>query len=156
MDIRRMESGEAEAVATLVMASFSECVAADYGPEGVETFTEFARPASLIERDQTDHSTLVAEADGRLLGMVQLQRPGHVRMLFVAPDMQRQGIGRALLDAALEIAARQHPDVTTVTVNSSPYAVEPYRRMGFAVVGPPEIKCGVISIPMTKQIPRDV
>ncbi len=151
-----MQPGEAEKVFSMVMASFSRYVAPDYRPEGVETFTEFARPANLIERDQTDHLTLIAEADGQLLGMVQLQRPSHVRMLFVAPDMQRQGIGRALLDAALEIATRQHADVTTVTVNSSPYAVEPYRRMGFTVAGPPETKCGVISIPMTKQIPRDV
>ena len=151
-----MKSEEAEAVASLVIASFSQCVAPDYESDGVEAFTEFARPSNLAERDRTGHTTLVAEAEGRLLGMVQLQWPSHVRMLFVSPEAQRRGIGRALLDAALEILNSESPHATTVTVNSSPFAVEPYEKMGFAVSGPRQSKGGVISIPMTKMIRTDV
>ena len=47
---------------------------------------------------------------------------------------------------------REFPELTDVTVNSSPYAVEPYEKMGFAVSGPRDAKGGVISVPMAKKI----
>ena len=62
---------------------------------------------------------LTAVADGRLLGTVMLQLPPHagqvvrgpdeaeVRALAVAPEAQGRGVGRALLRAVAERAARR-------------------------------------------------
>lgn len=59
---------------------------------------------------------IVAEQDGRLVGYVALQAIGRLQdgargadlhHLFVAQDLRGQGVGRQLLDAAQEAAARQ-------------------------------------------------
>ena len=47
----------------------------------------------------TNHA-LVAESDGRLLGLCLLTQAGKVALCYVAPDALRSGVGRALLQAA--------------------------------------------------------
>jgi ribosomal protein S18 acetylase RimI-like enzyme len=66
-----------------------------------------------------DGQILVAVRDGRILGTVMLQRwpragqvvrgpdEAEIRALAVAPDGQRKGTGRALLDAVIDLAAGQ-------------------------------------------------
>ena len=58
---------------------------------------------------------------------------GEVHALFVEPDRQRAGIGRALWQKMLERAAKR--GVTTLYLDADPAAVPFYRAMGLAVVG---------------------
>ncbi|AKM33062.1 GNAT family N-acetyltransferase [Pandoraea faecigallinarum] len=61
--------------------------------------------------------------------------PGHVEMLFVAPEARRQGIGAALLAHAV-----RELGCTRVDVNEqNPQALAFYRREGFEVTGRSEL-----------------
>ena len=42
----------------------------------------------------------VAYEGDRLIGFLALKPPGHLDQIFVLPEMQRRGVGRALLDFA--------------------------------------------------------
>lgn len=53
-----------------------------------------------------EHRSWVAEIDRRPVGFIELEADGHIDMLYVDADHQRQGIGRALLER-VEAAARQ-------------------------------------------------
>ena len=53
-----------------------------------------------------EHRSWVAEIDRRPVGFIELEADGHINMLYVDADHQRQGIGRALLER-VEAAARQ-------------------------------------------------
>jgi putative acetyltransferase len=60
---------------------------------------------------------------------------GKVEMLFVYPDWMGQGVGRALLEHAV-----QNMDATQLDVNEqNPKALGFYQRMGFVVVGRSEL-----------------
>jgi [ribosomal protein S18]-alanine N-acetyltransferase len=56
-------------------------------------------------------------------------------LLAVAPQTQRQGIGRALLDAVIENARMANADNVFLEVRDANPAIELYTAMGFIEVG---------------------
>ncbi len=89
---------------------------------------------------------LVAVEDGRILGTATLElaerlgdedRPldpgeAHLRMLAVRPDARRRGIGRLLMEAAIERARREGKTVLTLnTTRRMRVAQALYGAMGF-------------------------
>ncbi len=149
--VRPMADDELQAVSAMAMAVFSVHVAADFSAEGIEVFSASAEPDQIEARNAADHFTLVAHIDSRLAGMIQMRTSGHVRMLFVLPDVHRRGIGRALVTAATERLEPAPAGPTRITVSSSRYAVSAYQRMGFEVTGETDTTSGVISVPMQRE-----
>jgi GNAT superfamily N-acetyltransferase len=89
------------------------------------------RPDS-IRRDPT----YLVESAGRILGFYQLRLDGaaaEVKMMFVAPEALRAGLGRRLW-AHLEDTARA-AGVMRLEVDSDPHAEGFYRAMGMRRVG---------------------
>jgi predicted GNAT family N-acyltransferase len=80
--------------------------------------------------------------------MLQLWTFSHISMLFVSAESQRNGVGRGLLNKAIELCRRQSPQVRVLTVKSSPNAVNAYARLGFAVAGSECCERGIRSVPM--------
>jgi GNAT superfamily N-acetyltransferase len=78
----------------------------------------------------------VAEADGRLAGMIALGDAAdhaEVEDFFVAPEAQGEGIGRALLEALrAECRAR---GLNRIEVDADPNAEAIYARLGFQRIG---------------------
>lgn len=79
---------------------------------------------------------LVAANDEDILGVCVLALRGHdasLEHLWIAPDRQRQGVGRALVGVALEIAAKA--GVPRVAVESDPFAEGFYTGLGARRIG---------------------
>jgi GNAT superfamily N-acetyltransferase len=70
----------------------------------------------------------------RIVGVLLLNDGWNLVNLFVAPTNYGQGIGRALVAAATEHARATGHDA--LCLNSSDFAVDFYRRLGFVQVGP--------------------
>ena len=151
--IRSMNLEEAGAVSRLVMESFDAYVAPGYSLEGIRVFSEFATEQAIKSRD-THGFTYVAELGGQLAGVIQVQQPSHVLLLFVRPTFFRRGIARQLMDWAVQEIHRSAVDVDSITVNSSLYAVPAYERLGFRVSGEERNDNGVLCMPMTRTISR--
>jgi ribosomal protein S18 acetylase RimI-like enzyme len=87
---------------------------------------------------------LVAEVDGEPSGLAWVrlvdEEPAvaHLYQMWVAPDRRGQGVGRALLDMAVQWARTvgAHAVRLDVTVSNSP-AVQLYEQAGFRPVGTP-------------------
>ncbi len=88
---------------------------------------------------------LVAELDGHVAGYIRV-RPGdppgagdhvaHISGLAVAPGFQRQGVGRALVDAAISAArARRARRMTLRVLGHNEAALRLYESNGFVVEG---------------------
>ena len=67
----------------------------------------------------------------------------HISLFFVRREWHRRGVGRALLHAMASAA-----DYPEMTVHSSPYAVEVYRRFGFVPLGGEREENGIRYTPM--------
>ena len=98
----------------------------------------------LAPRVGTYH--LVADLDGRAVGVLELvttpteprhRHVGEVNLVAVHPDWSGRGVGRALLEAALDLADNwldlRRLSLTVFVDNR--VAVELYRRLGFDVEG---------------------
>ena len=103
-------------------------------------------PAEWLERWRHDltltpeyldaHRAWVAERKDAILGVCVLALHGHhalIEHLWIAPDQQRQGVGRALVTVALEIAAQC--DAQRVEVESDPFAEAFYAGLGARRIG---------------------
>jgi GNAT superfamily N-acetyltransferase len=145
---RAMNIGEEAAVMALVRPVFDRFEAPEYAPQGVEEFYHFANAESMRLRAGT-HFCLVAEAEGKLVGMIEIRNCQHIALLFVDAGWHRRGIARTLFELALEECRRRIGELKLFTVNSSPYAIPFYRSVGFAAVAEEQAVNGLRFTPMT-------
>jgi len=124
----------------LALRVFMAFEAPDYNEEGIANFSEF-----IADREKTDPLAMYgAVQDGNLVGMSATRNGGrHICLLFVDEKHHGQGIGRRLVDTM----RRKCPE-PSITVNSSPYAVEIYKKMGFVPTDCELVNDGIRYTPM--------
>jgi GNAT superfamily N-acetyltransferase len=144
--IRFMGEGEEHEVCALVARIFDEYVAGDFSTEGIEEFYRYADPGAMAERSREGDTVLLAEDDGQILGMLELKGRNHIAMLFVGD--QGRGLGRALVERALQLCREKTDGLEQVSVHASLYAVPIYRKLGFEAEGPKRTENGITYVPM--------
>jgi GNAT superfamily N-acetyltransferase len=127
-------------------------VAPLFSEEGINEFRSFIDPPRLRERLSPTSFILVAEIDIKMVGVIGVRDWGHVFLLFVKGDQQRKGIARSLLSEVLKRGRKARPDLERITVNSSPNAVEAYRRMGFIPTSGEQLTNGIRYVPMAMEL----
>ncbi|MBV4534116.1 GNAT family N-acetyltransferase [Pseudomonas sp. SWRI107] len=147
MQIRKMTHEDLPSASALCLESFMLAVAPSLPPQGVETFTKIAAEDALAERMASDNLMLVCIADGALVGLIEFKEGRHVTMLFVAPAWQRRGVGKSLMNSALEQTRAK-----VVTVRASLLSVAAYESYGFALAGAVGEIAGLVYQPMDKRL----
>lgn len=97
--------------------------APDYSEQGIRTFTDF-----INNKEATDNLQMYgAFMNGELVGVIATRNSGnHIALFFVDSKYHRQGIGRKLFEKAAAVSTADN-----ITVNSSPFAVAVYQKLGF-------------------------
>jgi GNAT superfamily N-acetyltransferase len=145
--IAGIASGEEQQVLDLVRQVFDSNVAPAYSIEGNEEFHRYLKLEDFIKRIHTNHQVFVAkDSAARIVGVVEIRDSFHISLLFVREDVQRSGIGRALVRQAITVA--KAAGAVSMTVNSSPNAVAGYESFGFRAVADEQIINGIKFIPM--------
>jgi len=138
---------ETELAMALVWQVFCEFEAPEYEAEGVEEFRTFILVENITNKMRTGEMRLWgAFSDGALRGVLAERGAGHISLLFVQKEFHRQGISRALMEHYTQLC--RNAEVEDITVNSSPYAVEVYRRLGFTETGAEQTQKGIRFTPM--------
>ena len=137
--VRRLAPEEVPAALELCWQVFLEFEAPEYSPEGVAAFR-----ASLDDKERVRKLNFYGAFDGeKLVGVLCMRPPQHIGGFFVDAVYHCRGIGRRLFEAM-----RQDYKVQAFTVNSSPYAVEVYRRLGFVPTDTEQLTDGLRYTPM--------
>jgi GNAT superfamily N-acetyltransferase len=146
---QEMKPGEESEISGLVASVFMEFVAPGYAQEGVDEFLSFVTPEKIRGRVQAGESfVLTAKEENALAGIIEIKNIDHVALLFVAKKYHRQGIAKKLFELALARSCSLKPELREVSVNSSPYAVNIYKRLGFKQTGPEQVLNGIRFIPL--------
>ena len=137
--VRRLNEDEIPAALELSWEVFSQFEAPEYSEEGIREFRK-----SLDDEDRTRTLTFYGAFYGdRLVGTLCMRKPQHIGGFFVKEDYHRKGIGRSLFETM-----RKDYDRQEFTVNSSPYAVEIYRHLGFQETDTEQTVNGIRFTPM--------
>lgn len=149
MEIFKMEKSDINDALDLVWMVFEEFEATDYSSVGIEEFKSFINYSSIIGKLEKGEMNFWGSKDceGNLTGVIATSDESHICLLFVKKEYHRQGIARNLFDIVKEECMKR--DVTDrITVNSSPYAIEVYYRMGFVDAGNERTVKGISFTPM--------
>ena len=136
----------------LAWRTFLRFEAPDYRPEGVRSFYDFVTDERLRQLFLTgSYQMLAAFVENRMAGMITLRGEGHISLLFVEERYHKCGIGRALVTALADYL-RNEMGIERMTVNSSPYGIGFYHKLGFRDLGAEKELDGVRYTPMEKML----
>jgi GNAT superfamily N-acetyltransferase len=76
-------------------------VAPDYAQQGRDLFAQVVTADYLCSLPLRQGFTLVANFDGRMVGMCAFRDGHHITLFFVLPEFQGRGIGRRQAGAAI-------------------------------------------------------
>ena len=147
MEIRRLEKEEYGTALDLAWKVFGQFEAPDYSEQGTQAFY-----ASIHDGDYISQLRIYGAFDGAaLIGLLATRSGGaHIALFFVDGAYHRRGVGRQLFfRAAGDCAAAE------MTVNSSPYALEAYRRLGFNETDTERVEDGIRYTSMLCVIKRE-
>jgi GNAT superfamily N-acetyltransferase len=128
MNILKLQKSDIRDALDLVWTVFLEFEAPDYTSQGIEEFKKFISYDSMIELVEKEELFFWGcTVSNELAGVIATRGTNHVCLLFVKKEFHRKGIAKRLFQEVLE----SQKSVDYITVNSSPYAVEVYHRLGF-------------------------
>ena len=138
--IRKLRHEEVDKALSLVWKVFQEYEAPDYTEDGVEEFYKSIHDESYLSM-LCLYGAFIRE---ELVGIIATRSEGtHVALFFVDGKYHRQGIGKMLFQAA-----RSANTTGKMTVNSSPYAVCVYHKLGFKDTGTEQVVNSLRFTPM--------
>ncbi|MGY6694995.1 MAG: GNAT family N-acetyltransferase [Roseinatronobacter sp.] len=110
-------------------------------------FIEEQRVPEEIEIDDQDADALhvLARLDGRPVGcarLLLLEDTGKIGRVCVLQDMRGQGVGVALIRAALDVL-RAQPGVTCAKLGAQTHAIGFYEKLGFLPHGQTYLEAGI-------------
>ncbi|MDH3646588.1 MAG: GNAT family N-acetyltransferase [Gammaproteobacteria bacterium] len=138
---------DARAISELMVPVAKAQIAREFVAEGQEALLSGMTPAALEQNMLQGYPYYVAFDQEPLVGVIGMRGYSHVYHLFVAEEMQHQGVGRKLWDRASRDSLAAI-NLSEFTVYSSRYAEAFYHRLGFRRTGDEKERQGVIAIPM--------
>ena len=146
--IKKVEFNMIEEALLMVIKVFMEFDAPDYSQEGIETFRK-----CIIENKEFKNCFKTGEQmmigafiDNKIIGVLSISIRNHISLVFVDKKYHRIGIATQLFNKVLKEIVDKKAD--KITLNSSPYAVPFYSKIGFVATDIQQVKDGIKYIPM--------
>ncbi|WP_415524777.1 GNAT family N-acetyltransferase [Clostridium sp.] len=108
----------------------------------------YVKPDLLKEWLKNISYSFVALHKNEIVGVIEVRNANHISLLFVKKEYQKMGIAKNLLKISLDKSQNIDNSISEIEVNSSPYAVEIYKSMGFIKIDIEQVVNGIKFIPM--------
>ncbi len=149
--IRKITAGEVPEAMELALEIFMQFEAPDYAPSGVETFKrDIIENEEYLANARRGLCPIYAAFDGdkmvSLMGMRSSKT--HINLVFTRKEYHRRGIARAIFRYLLDDLLTENPALTELTLNSSPYGLPFYLKIGFVPLGDEREINGIRFTPM--------
>ncbi len=146
-EIRKITSSEVNKALNLALEVFMQFEAPDYKPEGVETFKrDIIENEEFISKCRRGNCPIYAAFDnGKIIGMIGMRKNRtHINLAFTKKEYHRKGVATAIFKYLL----RDNPQLSEITLNSSPYGLPFYLNLGFVPQSEEQERNGIRYIPM--------
>lgn len=146
MRIVKLNKDDIKDAIDLVWKVFQEFEGPYYSKEGVEEYKNFLYSNAIIDRFDKKEMLFWGYKDkDNLVGVIATRGTNHISMLFVNKEYHKQGIASDLIQVVKERCEGQ----CNITVNSSPYAIDFYHKLGFSDTGKELTMDGIRFTPMS-------
>jgi len=136
----------------LAWTTFMKYEAKEYSEEGIHNFKEFVTDETLRKMFiKGEYQMWVAIKNEQVIGMITLRNGNHISLLFVDERYHHLGIASNLMEVLKESVQKGIKATPYVTVNSSPYAVGFYEKVGFNRLDLEQTRDGIRYTPMKCQ-----
>lgn len=152
MKIARIGENEFPDAMELVWRVFLKYNAPSYSAEGIHNFKKFLGDEKLYELFcNGDYVIFACFDEDTICGVISLRNESHISLLFVKDEYQGTGVATALFSHLCSYC-RSRGETDFITVNSSPYAVEYYRQLGFEPTDLMQTSDGITYTPMRYEL----
>ena len=146
--IRTINENEWEEAMNLAWDTFILYEAPEYTKEGITSFRNFVRdPILKTLFIEEKYNVLAAFNNNIIVGIIGVRNETHISLLFVDSEYHKKGIARRLVEKTFERTYEKYGK-REMTVNSSPYAVGFYHKMGFVDTDIEQTTDGIRYTPM--------
>ncbi len=147
IEISQFDPKDIKELADLAASSFADAFGFAFSPAQLKDRLEKERSVKYFDKALKQDKIIVAKKDDRLVGYVQIgdvkidgAKPGpkdkELRRIYIATDMQGQGIGKVLTNAALaDPILANAPTIFLLVWEENKEAMRLYENYGFRVVG---------------------
>jgi GNAT superfamily N-acetyltransferase len=149
---REIHQGEEAKVYRMIIDCFNEFIAPEYSDEGVTEFEKYVEPNRMRERLAQGNFMIVALKREIIVGVIEVRSINHIALLFVKKKHQHGGIAKKLLELTIRKCKQRRSDVSVIEVNSSPYAIPFYEKLGFMKINGEQLVNGIRFTPMTLKL----
>jgi GNAT superfamily N-acetyltransferase len=151
MQICRIGPAKLREALELIWEVFEIYEAPVYEEMGIKTFRYFIEYDNMVEKvNQGEMIFWGCYLNNYLVGVIALRSGQHISLLFVREKFQRLGVASRLVRVLVDYLDSRNPKIRAVTVNSSPYAVDFYKSIGFVPIGAEREENGVRFTSMRK------
>lgn len=154
--VRRLRPADLDAAFRLIWDTFLEFEAPDYGPEGVDAFRQsIMENAPFRDACRNGENRMWGAFEGAALaGVWGMRGLTHICLVFTHREHHRKGVATMIFHRLLEDLRAEAPEVTRLTLNSSPYGLPFYHRIGFVDTAPEQSVDGIRFTPMAYDLHR--
>lgn len=149
--IRKICASEVPAAMELALEVFMQFEAPDYAPSGVETFKrDIVENPEYLENARRGLCPIYGAFDGdRMVALMGMRSSKtHINLVFTRKEYHRRGIARAIFRYLLSDLLAENPGLEEITLNSSPYGLPFYLKIGFVPLGDEREINGIRFTPM--------
>ncbi|MCR4590600.1 MAG: GNAT family N-acetyltransferase [Lachnospiraceae bacterium] len=146
--IRAVTETEYSDAMETVWKIFLKFNSSDYGIEGIDNFRKFLVDELLYKMYMNGvYRVFAFFADEKIEGVASVRNQNHLSLLFVSGEYQKRGVGTALLNYVCKYCS-EYEGQKEITVNSSRFAQDFYRKYGFTETGDEQESDGIRYLPM--------
>ena len=156
--IRKIKSNEVHEALNLALEVFMQFEAPVYKPEGVETFKkDIIENQEFIENCKKGVCPIYAAFDGdKIVGIIGMRASKtHINLVFTKKEYHHRGIATAIFEFLLKDLLAENPELSEITLNSSPYGKAFYLHIGFIPLDDEKEVNGIRFTPMKYVIRRN-
>jgi ribosomal protein S18 acetylase RimI-like enzyme len=128
---KEIEDYEIEESWKLIQKVYNKFIAPDYNDQGNKKYHELINIDFLKNREIDNRLCMICKQNNIIIGIIGIRNDFHITIFFVDPEFQNQGVGKRLIKLATEQFKEYNNKIGYLEVNSSPYAVEIYKKIGF-------------------------
>lgn len=147
--IKSIDFGNIFEAFQLVKNVFMELDAPDYSQHGVNEFMgNIIENREFIQKFKTGEQIMIGAVNSKneIIGVLAISERNHISLVFVDKRYHRIGIATKLFEEL--ISRLRLKNIDKITLNSSPYAILFYNKLGFIATDIEQTKNGIRYTPM--------